>query len=313
MFSEIKNIQTQSEDWGMPLWQHPQVLFAWMGGVTIAIDLFVYLVANNRITELPLIITVLVAITSILLVITFVLQNSFERIAEAHKMKSEFISIVSHQLRSPVTNLRWALDTMKDENEVLAETESFNQLDENVNRVRDMISNLLIASRLEANRLVGNKESLDLNKLIEENIHALHSFAQQKNIEVKFSPNKNTKKILSDHTQAGIVVNNLIDNAIKYSRKNSTINVWVEERKGKNYNYVFIKDTGYGIPDDDKKYVFDKFFRASNVRQHLPDGSGLGLYIISEIMKRSGGDIGFDTKMGVGSTFWVAFPTIGKH
>jgi len=309
MFSEIKDIKHQAKDWGIPLWQHPQVLFALMGLLIITIDVLIYLITNAYILDFGIITIAVTSITILLLIITFVLQSSFQRMAEAHKMKSEFISIVSHQLRSPITNLRWALDTIKVENKALIESgscKSFEALEINVQRMKELVDNLLIASRLEANRLVSNIERLDLNKIIIDNVQNLKLQAEKNQLRLNFSINNNIERIACDALQANMVVENLITNAIRYSRKGDEINIWTEVKKDK--VILFVKDKGYGIPDNDKKFLFQKFFRASNVRQHLPEGSGLGLYIVSGIMRKIGGDIGYESKMGRGSIFWVGFP-----
>lgn len=302
------NLRSQAKEWGIPMWQHPQILFVFMGLLIITTDILIYLIAAKYVEDFSYIIFAVCSITIMLLVIAFVLQNSFERMAEASKMKVEFISIVSHQLRSPITNLRWSLDAMRMENKDLVDSgriKNFSILEDNVNRMKDLVSNLLVASRLEANRLVTNNEKLDFNALVMECIEHVHGFAQTQNVKFSFQPKDNLPKILGDKFQINIVLENLFTNAIRYSRKGEEVKVELEKKGNKVYAYI--TDSGYGIPDEDKKYIFQKFFRATNVRHHIPEGSGLGLYLASAITKKLGGEVGFNSQMGKGSTFWVGF------
>lgn len=302
------NLRNQAKEWGIPLWQHPQILFIFMGLLIIVTDILIYLISIRFVEDYSYIILAVCSITVMLLVISFVLQNSFERMAEASKMKVEFISIVSHQLRSPITNLRWSLDAMRMENKDLVESgriKNFSILEDNVNRMKDLVSNLLVASRLEANRLVTNNEKLDLNKIVLDCIEHVGGFAKTQNVKFVYTPNENFPKIIGDSFQINIVLENLFTNAIRYSRKGEDVAIYLEKKGDK--VFVFVKDSGYGIPEEDKKYIFQKFYRATNVRHHIPEGSGLGLYLAASITRKLGGEVGFSSQMGKGSIFWAGF------
>ena len=108
----------------------------------------------------------------------------------------------------------------------------------------------------------------------------------------------------SNHIQ--LVVENFLDNAIRYVKQSGDIKIKIEDRNGK--IYFEIKDNGVGIPNDDQKYIFQKFFRAKNVMKYQTQGSGLGLYIAKNIIEKSNGKIGFKSKENEGSTFWFTLP-----
>ncbi len=224
-------------------------------------------------------------------------------------MKTEFISIISHQLRSPLTNLRWAIDLLlsgevgKIEEKQM---EFFTILRENGSRMEELVSDLLIVSRMESEKQLPKKTLFSLEELTKNLIAKAYAFAKSYNVEIKLMTENNLPKIFGDASQVELVVENLLDNAIKYIKKGGVIEIGLS-KNDKNIHFK-IKDNGVGIPREDQKYIFQKFFRSENARRTQTQGSGLGLYICKAIIEKNGEKMGFKSEEGKGSTFWFTLP-----
>lgn len=303
------NILAQCKRYGLPLWQCPQFLFLIMGIIIIGSTLTAYAIGTRYIEEPELVALIVLLITAILFIIAAIITRSFERLAEASRMKSEFISVVSHQLRSPLSNLRWAIELLMSGRLGKIEekqTEYFRILKENSGRMGELVSDLLIVSRIETATLPQKRKEISLEDLIKKLISEFKPFAQASNVEIEFKSEENLPKILADPSQIRLVVENLLDNAVRYIKDRGKVKMLLS-RRGQNL-YFEIEDNGVGIPKEDQKYIFQKFFRSENILRYQTQGSGLGLYISKAIIERSGGKIGFKSQEGVGSTFWFTLP-----
>jgi len=303
------NIPAQCKRYNLSLWQCPQFLFLIMGIIIIGSILAAYFIGTRYIENPELVALIILLVALILFIIAFITTRSFERLAEASRMKSEFINIVSHQLRSPLSNLRWAIELLMSGRLGKIEekqTEYFRILKENSGRMRELVSDLLIISRIETTTLPLKKKEISLEDLIKKLISEFEPFTQASNVEIEFKSEENLPKILADPSQIHLVVENLLDNAIRYIKNNGKVKMLLS-RRGQNL-YFEIEDNGVGIPREDQKYIFQKFFRSENVLKYQTQGSGLGLYISKAIVERSGGKIGFKSQEGIGSTFWFTLP-----
>ncbi|MDP2864421.1 MAG: HAMP domain-containing sensor histidine kinase [bacterium] len=303
------NIFAQCRRYGLSIWQCPQFLFLIMGVVIIGTAVITYAIGTRYVEDPALIALIILLLTTILFIIAFIITQGFERLAEANRMKSEFISVVSHQLRSPLSNLRWAIELLMSGRLGKIEkkqTEYFKILKENSGRMMELISDLLTVSRIEQRTLPLKKQEFSLENLIKDLILEFKPFIQSSNIEVKFKGEENLPKILADPSQIRLVAENLLDNATRYIKDKGEVGIKLEKKRGN--LYFEITDSGVGIPKEDKKYIFQKFFRSENVLKYQTQGSGLGLYITKAIIEKSGGKIGFSSQEGVGSTFWFTLP-----
>ncbi len=303
------DIRGQCKKYDISIWQHPQFLFIVMGIVIIISALLTYTIGTKYIND-PYTVALLVLILAVVLfIISTIITQSFERLAEASRMKSEFVSIVSHQLRSPLSNLKWSIELLmsgKINSISEKELEYYKILKENSDRMAELISDLLIVSKIETAKLPIKNSGFSLAELTEELIKFFRPLIMASNIEVTFNLNKALPKVFADPSQIHLVVENLLGNAIRYVKGKGVISIKIGNVK--NFILFEIKDDGVGIPKDDQKFIFQKFFRSKNALRHQTQGSGLGLYIAKAIVEKSGGKIGFKSEENKGSTFWFTLP-----
>ena len=300
------NIPAQCRKYKVSLWQCPHFLFLIMGIVIIFTSITAYLIGVRLIEDPQIIALIVLVISGVLFVFAYTINVSFERSAETNRMKTEFVRIVSHQLRSPVTNLSWAIDSLLagDVGRIREDQlEYFKILKENSFRMKELIKDLLLTSRIEEGALPIQKEEISLIGIIKSLILEFSPFAQASNLEIEFKPGENLPKIFTDPQQIKVVIENLLDNAIRYSARKGKIRISLE-KKEENIRFK-IEDRGVGIPQADQKYIFQKFFRS---KTRGKGGSGLGLFITKSIVEKLGGRIWFDSEEGKGTTFYFTLP-----
>jgi signal transduction histidine kinase len=296
--------KTCKRKYNVPLWQCPQFMFVMMGIVIMASSLFFYALGQRYLIQPEVLALIVMLIATVLLVIAFVVTRSFEGLAETNKVKDEFINIVSHQLRSPLTSLRWASQFLSKhkENNLDPNTciEYFDLIKENSIRMEKLIDDLLIITRLNDQKVDKRKANFSLSDLVHEVVKEYETVANRFNIKIKVDQ-EDIPLVYSNEYLIRIVLRNLIDNALSYSLENSEIKINFKN-KGKKLG-ITITDHGVGIPKDVKKRIFEKFFRAKNVIHKKVHGTGLGLYICKLIMNTLKEKIWFTSKEGESTTF----------
>ncbi len=303
------NILGNCKKYGLSTWQCPQFLFLIMGAIIIASELTFYFLGNYYIEDPKIVILAISGLTMILFVIAFTITKGFENLAESNRMKSEFISVVSHQLRAPLSNLSWTIELIMSGRLGKIEAsqlEYFKILKENNGRMKDLVSNLLTVSRLQSANLILKSKIFPLEDLLNDAIKSFWPYAKASNIEIKTNIEKNLPKVSAPPDQIKMVVENLLDNAIRYTQGKGKVTITIK-KTGKNI-YFSIEDSGVGVPQSDQKYLFQKFFRSENAMKRQTQGSGLGLYIAKSIIEKSKGKIGFESQENVGTTFWFTLP-----
>lgn len=280
-----------------------------MGIIIICSILITYFIGRNYLGDPELVALVVLFTTAILFIVATIIVQSFERLAEISRMKSEFVSVVSHQLRSPLSNLRWAIEfLMSGRADAITEKqlEYFKILMENSDRMRELVADLLNVSRLEQGIMPFKKEEVSLAEIVGQVVKEADIFAKASNVVIDFEDENSLPRISTDPVQLKLAVSNLLDNAIRYTKREGRVKINLAE-KGK-ILFCEVSDSGVGIPKDDQKYIFQKFFRSSNILKQQTEGSGLGLYIAKSIIEKLGGKINFKSQEGVGSTFWLTLP-----
>ena len=308
-FLDSINIAKQCRKYNLSVWQCPQFLFLILGLVVIISSLAIYFIGIHYSDDPEVIALIVLFMSVFLIMVDFSIIKSFERLAEVARMKSEFVSVVSHQLRSPLSNLKWVVDLLiSGKIESVSEKQSvyLQILRENSRRMEGLVSDLLIVSRIEADNLPFKIEKASLVELIKSLISRIESFAKASNIEIELIIEENLPEFFFDYQKIEQAVNNILDNAIRYIKGNGKIEVIL--KKEANKLCLEIKDNGVGIPKEDQKYIFQKFFRASNASKIQAQGSGLGLYIAKSIIEKSGGKIYFVSRENEGSVFTIIMP-----
>lgn len=303
------NIIGQCRKYRLSLWQCPQLLFLVMGAVIIATSLITYGLGTRYVADPNTVSLIVLVLTIVLLVIAFSVARSLEGLAEANQLKSEFISIVSHQLRAPLSNLKWATEFLMSGRLGKVEekqAEYYSILKENTGRMGELISDLLTVSRIEQGRFPLKKTEFSLENLAKEIIDEFKPLATASNVAVKFEVEESLPKALADSSRIKVVIENFLDNAIRYTRKGGEVKLRIS-LKGKKLLFG-VEDSGVGIPKQDQKHIFQKFFRSGNVLKYQTLGSGLGLYIAKSIIEISKGKIWFKSEEDKGSTFYFTLP-----
>ncbi|MBU3918469.1 HAMP domain-containing histidine kinase [Patescibacteria group bacterium] len=304
------NIFAQCRKYKIPLWQCPQFLFTIMGLFIMVASVVFYAIGERYIFDPRMVALVVILVAMMLLVIAFIITHSFENLAEANRMKTEFVNIVSHQLRAPLTNLRWAtqflLSKEFQDSDQAEKTDYFDIIRENGNRMEGLIDDLLTITRLKDGKLDSKKASFVLEDLVKEVINEHKHFLEANNMKVEFSSPEDLPNVFASYPLTKIVLENLIGNAIHYSQGSKKIEIILKCQKDR---VVFtIKDKGMGIPKEDQKYIFEKFFRARNAVYAEVNGTGLGLFIVKLILDGTNGKIWFVSQEGKGSIFNFSLP-----
>lgn len=226
------------------------------------------------------------------------------------RMKTEFVSIAAHQLRTPLSAIKWTLRMVLDgdtgsvspeQKELLEKTYVSNE------RMINLINDLLNVSRIEEGRFLYKQEPASLEEIVSTVIDSSQELLKMKKMALSFERPKEILPTLSvDREKMELAVQNLLENAVKYTPEGGKIIVSLEKDS---HDVIFkIKDTGVGIPAAQHERIFTKFFRGDNVIRMETEGSGLGLYTTRNIIEAHKGKIWFDSKEGAGTTFSFTIP-----
>lgn len=226
-----------------------------------------------------------------------------EKLQELNNYKDEFMAMASHELKTPLTVIKANLQILEfkiaaDEN-IKFVTKTLTSVD----KLISLITNLLDVSKIQSGKLELNRSAFNINVLLKEIIDNI----QQTSSNHKIVFNKSTDTLLADADKERIeqVIVNMLTNAIKYSP--NTCDIIVDSVKSDGKLIIGIKDSGIGIPEDDLDKIFTRFFRVKGMASTF-SGSGIGLYISQEIVKRHGGAMWVESKLGKGSTFYFSIP-----
>lgn len=229
-----------------------------------------------------------------------------EQAQQAVRLRNEFISIASHELKTPVTSIKAYGQVLQRRFMRSGNTQAAEQLgkmDDQLNRLTNLISDLLDVTKIETGKLQLHNDFYEFDALIAESIEEVQRTVDTHTIVLEGSTKK---KIYGDRERTGQVLTNLLSNAIKYSPEKKKIIVSI--KSSGEYVEGSVKDFGVGISKEKQDKVFERFYRASGPKDNTFPGLGLGLYISSEIIKRQGGKIWLESKEGKGSTFRFSLP-----
>lgn len=237
------------------------------------------------------------------------LRSSNKQLQKLDQAKSEFISMASHQLRTPLTSIKGYLDMIIEgdlgkvtptQKAVLKEAFSSSE------RMVRLINDFLNVSRLQTGKFVIDRQYDKLEDVLRQEVSLLKVVADQRNITLSTTIDKGLPRVLMDTEKIRQVILNMIDNAIYYSRPDTKVCISLKKR-GKFIEFK-VKDTGIGVPKSEQDGLFGKFFRASNAKKKRPDGTGVGLFLAKKVVLSHEGEIIFSSEEGKGSVFGFRLP-----
>jgi signal transduction histidine kinase len=240
---------------------------------------------------------------------TLMILHDVTREKMIERMKTEFVSISAHQLRTPLSAIKWTLkmfldgdlgELTKEQREFLEKTYKSNE------RMINLINDLLNVTRIEEGRYLYRPVLADIVPICQSVIDSYKDEIEKKNLKFEFKKPKELPKVRVDIEKISLAIQNLLENAILYNLPGGKIEISLELKENK--VEFSIKDTGIGIAKDQQSRVFTKFFRAPNAMRMETEGSGLGLFITKNIIEAHGGEIWFESEEGKGSTFYFTLP-----
>lgn len=302
------NLRKQAEELGVSVWRTPSFLFIVMGAIIVAAMTATYFISKRY--DEP---EILIGAESLVVSIIFIIGNSIirqvEEITKLNKLKTEFVSVASHQLRTPLSAIRWETELLLAKlNHGLTEKQekSIGTINILATRMTRLVNDLLDVTRIDQGRLVLKREKVDMAEAVDDIIDSLLPLAKAKKLSIIVHKKNKLLNALSDQEKIRLVIENLISNSIKYTQARGKIEIGLS--KGGGFLVFSIRDDGVGIPKQQQKQVFTKFFRSDNVVKYQTEGTGLGLYIAKSIVEQSGGKIWFQSKENVGTVFSFSLP-----
>ena len=237
--------------------------------------------------------------------------HDITREKEVEAIKSEFVSLASHQLRTPLSAMKWSLSMLSEglfgklvskQKDIVWKISNSNE------RMIQLVNDLLDVSRIEEERFGYNFSLESFEDVVKKVAGSFSVQIQEKKLQFSFEyPRDALPKVSVDRGKLEMAVQNLIDNAVKYTSSDGKIKVYLKETSP-DYLAVFIEDTGIGIPKNQQHRIFSKFFRADNAIRFETEGSGLGLYIAQNIVTSHKGKINFKSEENKGSVFYFSLP-----
>jgi signal transduction histidine kinase len=237
------------------------------------------------------------------------LRSSNLVLRQLDKVKDEFISMASHQLRTPLTSVKGYI-SMVIEGDAGKITNPQKKLLEEAfmssERMVHLINDFLNVSRIQTGKFIIEKSPVDLSKLVSEELDSLRPNATARGLKFNYKPPKKFPIMELDEGKMRQVIMNYADNAIYYTSENSII--YINLSIDNNEALFTVKDTGIGVPVKEREHLFSKFYRASNARVRRPDGTGVGIYLAKKVINALGGKVVFESVEGKGSTFGFRLP-----
>jgi signal transduction histidine kinase len=236
------------------------------------------------------------------------LAEQNERLRESDRLKDEFVALISHDLRTPLTSIMGYLELTMDDETLGADARSYLEVvQRNSERLLRLVNDLLFVARLEAGELDLHPTELDLAPIVRQSVEEARPRAAAKSIELACEAQA-TPEIRGDRGRIFQLLDNLISNAINFTPEGGRVAVRLSERGSR--TRVEVSDTGIGIPRDEQARLFDRFFRARTATEEQIPGTGLGLYIARAIVTAHEGDIEVVSEPGEGTTFCIDLPAL---
>ena len=242
------------------------------------------------------------------------IERDITKEKQIDKAKTEFVSLASHQLRTPLSTINWYTEMLLDE-EVGKVTESQKDYLKDLygasKRMTALVNALLNVSRLDLGTFMVEPTEVDLAELVEGVLSELEPQIKEREINMVKQIDGRIPKMMVDEQLMTIIFQNLLSNAVKYTPEKGEVSLIMDKRETEGDLLIKVSDTGYGIPKEQQDKIFSKLFRADNVQEKDTEGTGLGLYIIKSIVDQVGGKIWFESEEDKGTKFYVSLPLSG--
>jgi signal transduction histidine kinase len=238
-----------------------------------------------------------------------IMVNVFRPMELIDKAKTEFVSLASHQLRTPLTSIGWYAEMLLAEDAGSINDEQKNYLNEiykGNQRMVELVNSLLNVSRIDLGTFAIDPEAVNLEMLAQSVAQEQRPQTVAKKITLTLELAQSLPTMNADPKLLRIILQNLLSNAIKYTPDEGNVTLRINSKDKK--VFIEVADTGYGVPDDQKDKIFTKLFRADNVREKDTEGTGLGLYLVKAIVEETGGSVWFESEQNKGTTFFVTLP-----
>jgi len=225
-------------------------------------------------------------------------------------MKSEFVTVAAHQLRTPTSGIKWSLQMLldgdigplsKEQKDVIGKACETND------KVIHLINDLLNVARIEEGKYLNNISLVSFGDIVQTAMSGYKEEIKKRGLRLEIIDPGNLPKVMIDSDKMQIAISNLLDNAVRYTPRGGKITVAIEKRD-EEWLEVRIQDTGAGIPKNQQNKVFAKFFRGDNIMKIETEGTGLGLFIAKNIIEAHGGKIWFESEINKGTTFYLTIP-----
>ena len=223
-------------------------------------------------------------------------------------MRKDFVANVSHEIRTPLTTIKSYAETLMEgaAEDATLRDEFLSVINNEADRMASIVKDLLELSRFDSNRMDFEFKKADLVALVKSNVRQHKLSGEKINKEIDFASNIDIAEVFIDPERINQVLDNIITNSFRYSGDDAKIEV--EIRESKLFYMVYITDNGIGIPKDDLRQIFERFYRVDKARSRELGGTGLGLSIAREIMEAHGGRINASSELGRGTTMMLRFP-----
>lgn len=309
-FWQKANIIGDCFESGVSIWECPAFLFVLIGIVDIFVTIVIFFVSQRF--DDPVFTIVSLAGTNIFILgIGTLIVKAQEKIVRANKIRSEFISIVSHQFRSPLGAIRWAADLLKGQRIGSLsdkQKEFVENIQKNNERMLMLVNDLLDVSRISNGKMEVMPREFAIDEIVKQAVTDYNLISRVQDISILLNIEDGIPLVFADPNRIKIAIQNLVDNAVKYTKNKGEISISIARLKD---NILFkIEDSGVGIPKSQQDKVFDKFFRSDNALKNEIVGTGLGLYIVKAAIESNSGKIWFESKEGRGSKFYFTLPIV---